>query len=62
MQVQKLWAKPELTVYGSVENITEQIIAGKTTGTGDSIQVVVPGQAPVTIGIPGGQVTSVSMS
>ena len=43
MQVQKLWAKPELTVYGSVENITEQIIAGKTSGSGDSIQVTVEG-------------------
>ncbi|MGB3757358.1 MAG: hypothetical protein WBA07_13440 [Rivularia sp. (in: cyanobacteria)] len=60
MQVQK-WTKPELTVYGSVEQITEQIQAGKTNGTGDSIQVVVPGQPTVTVGIPGGTtVTSLS--
>ncbi|MGB3757357.1 MAG: hypothetical protein WBA07_13435 [Rivularia sp. (in: cyanobacteria)] len=60
MQVQK-WTKPELTAYGSVETITEQIQATKTAGSGDSIQVIVNGQSTV-VGIPGGQVISVSMS
>ncbi|NJN13542.1 MAG: hypothetical protein HC815_38840 [Richelia sp. RM1_1_1] len=57
MQVQKQWTKPELIVYGSVEKITEQINATKQVGSGDSIQVTIPGQGSTTIGIPGGQPT-----
>ncbi|NJN13541.1 MAG: hypothetical protein HC815_38835 [Richelia sp. RM1_1_1] len=60
MQVEKQWTKPELTVYGSVEKITEQINTTKQAGSGDSIQVTVPGQGTVTIGIPGGPVISLS--
>lgn len=52
MQVQK-WTKPELTAYGSVEKITEQLQATKNAGTGDSIRVTIPGQGSTVVGIPG---------
>ena len=62
MQVQKQWAKPELTVYGSVEKITEQAQVGKTSGSGDSIRVTIPGQGAISVSAPGGQVTGVALS
>lgn len=34
------WNKPELTVYGAVEELTQQIdVGGKTTGSADGIKI-----------------------
>ncbi|WP_414564366.1 MULTISPECIES: hypothetical protein [unclassified Anabaena] len=42
MQTQKAWSKPELNVYGSVEDITEQTFS-KDAGTSDSIVFIIGG-------------------
>lgn len=39
MQVRNEWTKPELVVYGSVEEITEQININKNLGTKDNINL-----------------------
>lgn len=63
MQVQKQWTKPELTVYGSVETITEQRInIGKSNGTGDSITLTINGNDVVVDDSDNGPLTSVSIS
>jgi hypothetical protein len=61
MQTQKIWAKPELISYGSVQDLTLQISTSKTTGSGDTLTVSVPGQPPVVVNIPGGTPTSVQL-
>ncbi|MCG6137988.1 MAG: hypothetical protein MET45_25695 [Nostoc sp. LLA-1] len=47
MQTQKAWYKPELNVYGSVEDLTQQTFS-KEAGTGDSIVFIIGG-VPTTI-------------
>lgn len=48
MQAQKEWVKPELTLYGSVESITEETFS-KSAGSGDNIVFVIPGQNDIVI-------------
>lgn len=52
MQTKKEWSKPELNLYGSIENITEQTFS-KQAGSGDSITFIVPGQDPTVVTPPG---------
>ncbi|MBE9005840.1 hypothetical protein IQ259_12465 [Fortiea sp. LEGE XX443] len=51
METRKEWTKPELNLYGSIENITEQTFS-KSAGTGDSINLVINGDT-INIPIPG---------
>jgi hypothetical protein len=43
LSAKKQWSTPQLTNYGSVEKITEQINVQKETGTGDSITLTING-------------------
>jgi hypothetical protein len=45
-KMKKTWNTPQLTAYGSVEQITEQVTVNKTPGSGDSITITV-NQVPV---------------
>lgn len=39
----KTWKKPQLTVHGAIENLTQQT---KTIGSDDGIILIVPGLTP----------------
>lgn len=41
--MKKTWNKPQLTVHGQVETLTQQT---KTIGTDDGVTLVIPGLTP----------------
>ena len=48
MNSKQTWTTPKLTIYGSVEQITEQVTVNKTPGSGDTITIQINGN-PVTV-------------
>ncbi|MDJ0616027.1 MAG: lasso peptide [Calothrix sp. MO_192.B10] len=50
--MKKTWNAPKLTVYGGVENLTQQT---KTIGNADGVILIVPGLTPAQ-GVPIGSI------
>ena len=51
MSYKQAWSSPEMSCYGSVENITHQVgSVTKTGGTGDTISVTTPNGTVVVAG------------
>jgi hypothetical protein len=56
------WQSPALTNYGSAATLTQQINFNKTGGTGDTILFIIPGSSPVTVPVPGGPISSITVN
>lgn len=63
MTNKKPWSTPQLKLYGSVEQLTENVNITKTSGSQDTINLTIitpSGSITTTTTIPGTSVTSVT--
>jgi hypothetical protein len=53
------WSQPQLQAYGNAASITQQVTINKVSGSGDTVNLIVPGVGTVTVSDPqGGSIIS----
>jgi hypothetical protein len=59
MSNKKVWSQPSVRSHGSAANITRQVVINKVSGSGDTVNLIVPGVGTIPIVDPqGGSIIS----